>query len=570
MIAAVVIISIIGGVSASFLIPLSLIDGLMFGSIGMAAPLLIAEFAVSPLFKENLIFNPRRFTIMTYVSSIVFSAVLPLFSVFARVTHLGNPIRGAFVVSAGLTAGLRLLSLRSLVDDGIPRVYLAALLPPIASLFAMAVISGMDLLMTLLSISAIIVYLAGVEALLLIIRRWEGEVDLLPLFRAFVLAWAENLSEPLENEISLLGEKRDLTVDGLYIRGDKGNHVGALIIPYIHPGPFRNVGGSALPEVLAKKIGKALGCEALIAHGVSTHETDLTDGRYNLIIAERVIGDVPKSPLTFQISPMVWSEEGVAKASCQIFGRAALITLTLSPLSYDDLPKKIEVEIEKIAEKKGLRAMVVDSHNSIDLEGGPMDYEEKDVLIAAKKAIEAASSEPKYLFQAASARFIPTEWDTDDGMGPGGISALVLSLSGRGCYAYLVVDGNNMTTGLRDKLVSTVLDMELDGVEVMTSDTHIVNAIGATERGYYPIGDRMNKDKLVDYVVEVLEEALGRLEPGAALSSRTVVEDLTVLGQKGLSTLYYILESGFNLFWRAGLALGTSCFLVSLALAWLF
>ncbi|MGD2201598.1 MAG: DUF2070 family protein, partial [Candidatus Bathyarchaeota archaeon] len=294
---------------------------------------------------------------------------------------------------------------------------------------------------------------------------------------------------------------------------------------------------------------------------------DLTKSGDNGVVVDSVLENIPKTPIAYQASPMAWAEEGEAKASCQVFGDTALITLTLAPLSYDDLPEQIVEEIVGWAGRRGLRGIVVDSHNSIDLEGGLDTYETGDVTAAAREAVEAAEGAQKQLFEVATARMIPGEWGLDQGMGSGGISVLVVRLGDGSQYAYIVLDGNNMVQGLRARLLHALESAGFSGGEVLTSDVHTVNAIGAAGKGYSPIGERMDQEALLDYILETVDEVVNRLEPGGVLSSRTEIKGMRVLGPGGLARFRHILESGFDLFVRAGLSIGVVCFLVSVALA---
>jgi predicted neutral ceramidase superfamily lipid hydrolase len=98
------------------------------------------------------------------------------------------------------------------------------------------------------------------------------------------------------------------------------------------------------------------------------------------------------------------------------------------------------------------------------------------------------------------------------------------------------------------------MGLGVDEAEVMTSDTHLVNAIGATEKGYYPIGERTDPEGVLDHVVGVVERAGASGGRCRVLRCRVVVEGLTVLGEGGLNALKHVLESGFDLFRRAGIA----------------
>ena len=41
----------------------------------------------------------------------------------------------------------------------------------------------------------------------------------------------------------------------------------------------------------------------------------------------------------------------------------------------------------------------------------------------------------------------------------------------------------------------------------MSSDTHIVNAIGATDRGYHPAGEAMEHGRVLQYIEDALKGA---------------------------------------------------------------
>jgi predicted neutral ceramidase superfamily lipid hydrolase len=105
----------------------------------------------------------------------------------------------------------------------------------------------------------------------------------------------------------------------------------------------------------------------------------------------------------------------------------------------------------------------------------------------------------------------------------------------------------------------------VDDVEILTTDTHVVNALGASERGYHPIGERMDGEKLLGYVVEAARASISNTRRGYASYHRTYLSGLRVLGEGGLELLSSILDSGFSLFKRWSLVLmPTSLLLASL------
>jgi len=168
----------------------------------------------------------------------------------------------------------------------------------------------------------------------------------------------------------------------------------------------------------------------------------------------------------------------------------------------------------------------------------------------ALEALELSRRSPRYPLFVGTARILPVEWGLDDGMGPCGITVLTVFLENGHSSVYAVVDGNNMQSGLREKIVSALRSRGFDFAEVWTSDTHLVNAIGATTRGYYTIGERTEESRLIGYIVNAAEAARIRLTKCQISYSRVVVPQLTVLGNTGLKLLGDVLESAFSLFKR--------------------
>lgn len=551
----------------------TMVKGLIYGSLGLALPLLISDVLVQPIFWEDAFVNLRRLTIMTYVSTIIYAIVVLFSSVASAATGIPDIIQRGVVMAVAIIASLRYLCIRVLTTNGPLRYLIAAFLQPVLCLAAahlLLPINGTRMLV--LSVSATVILVGGAQTLLWVLMRWEGdstELKLIHMFRAFVLAWAEEMNEPLEEQITRLGEVRKLSVDSIVFGCEAGECNAALIVPYIHPGPFRNVGSSNLPGILADRIGQKFNCETLIAHGISTHEVDLTSSNYNEEVAQSILSDIPHSKDLAFASQLVWSESDGAAASCQLFGNVALTTLSLHPKNYDDLPEEVAERIFNAAREFDLTAVVVDSHHSIRLDDELDEYNVENIFQAAIKALLRAHEMQKHDFSVGAARIIPSEWSIEDGMGPCGIAALTIRLGNGQTSAYIVIDGNNMLSGLRERIIEAVRARGIDEAEVMTSDTHIVNAIGATGGGYFPIGTRTDSQKIIDYSVEAVEKALSRALSKRASHVRTEIDGLKVLGSKGLDVLSHVLESGFYLFKKAGLIIAPIALFLAAAVVYL-
>jgi putative membrane protein len=96
--------------------------------------------------------------------------------------------------------------------------------------------------------------------------------------------------------------------------------------------------------------------------------------------------------------------------------------------------------------------------------------------------------------------------------------------------AYILVDGNNMDPGLRERLVDAIERVDL--AEVATSDNHVVNTVEAENQ----VGQSLDAEELLARVSALVEDAIDDLEPveaGVASDRATV----TVFGNDRTETL---------------------------------
>jgi putative membrane protein len=122
-----------------------------------------------------------------------------------------------------------------------------------------------------------------------------------------------------------------------------------------------------------------------------------------------------------------------------------------------------------------------------------------------------------------------TPWEPTDGFGPLGIRVAVLEV-GSHRTAYILLDGNNMEPGLRDRLVDAIDDVDV--AEVMTSDTHIVNTVEAENQ----VGENVPEDELLSIVQSLVAEAIEDIEPVEA-GMTTERTEVTVFGNDRTETL---------------------------------
>jgi len=273
----------------------------------------------------------------------------------------------------------------------------------------------------------------------------------------------------------------------------------------------------------------------LVGHGL-----DLSSQLQNQRVVEGILGAVTSSPNYSEATPFVRARKNEATASCQIFGDCALLTLTIAPKTMEDLPQELDSFIVKEAEKLGLSALVIDAHNSIE---GPFNVNEavvslrKPSVASLKKALSCERSS----FEVGAATIVPKGFTVKEGMGPGGISVIVTRVGDQKA-AYVTIDGNNMISGLREKILSELREIGIVDGEVLTTDTHRVCGIVLTARGYHPIGEVMDKSKLINYIRQAAIEALENLEPAEPSWRTVIIPKVSVIGEKQIEALCLVAD----------------------------
>ena len=373
-------------------------------------------------------------------------------------------------------------------------------------------------------------------------RRTYG-MPSMSLFRAFMLNWVVGLNAPFEELLEKLGQNEDIEVT--FLKFDSYKPKAAIIVPLVHPGPFKNIGSSLLPSLLKREFEKEFGCDTCVPLGILGHELDLASQAQNHKIITQVINSAKFPASADKATPFVKVTEGFVTASCQVFGKTAFLSFTLAPKTTEDLPQQLGRIVREEAESLGLEcSIVVNAHNSIndtvDVEASLNTLQE-----VASKCLKKAVSLPSYAFEVGASTVFPEAFTLKDGMGQGGITAVVVKVAEQKT-AYVVIDGNNMVSGLREEILSALKAAGFHESEVFTTDTHAVSALVLGRRGYHPIGEVMNHEKLISYMQEAAKAAAASLAPCNAGSLRLVVPNVRVIGKARLESLSMLVDKALQ------------------------
>jgi putative membrane protein len=524
------------------------VGGLLLGLIVFFAGL-IADFAIHTLIMtKDAIYNLRRTMAISLFSWGLWFFFILLGSILALLTGIQNWWFRLCLMGFAAVIILRLVVLSSTTNMSRIRVLAGSLLEPflcVSPFLALWSVTGNPLTFNVLLfiVFAVAVGIASSYSFLYPLdrmgRRLLGIRSLL-LFRAFMFNWVLDLNAPFEELLEELGEKKNVEASLFNFMSAKSRTI--IVVPSIHPGPFKNIGSSLLPSLLKDALEKEFGCTACAPHGLLGHEYDLASQRQNQKVIDSIIStirDLKVSDAT--ASPFVKETNGLATACCQVFGKSAILSLTLAPKTIEDLPEELGRLVHEEAERNGLNlCAIVNAHNSID-----DDAEVADAMASLKdvadKCLKKAVALNQLPFEIGAATVLPKEFSLEDGMGAGGITVIVIQ-TGKQRAAYVVVDGNNMVSGLREEILTSLEQMGVDDGEVFTTDTHSVSALILGDQGYHPLGEVMDKGRLVAHIEEATFAATAKLELVQGSCRSIIVNDVTVLGEKQLETLCVLID----------------------------
>jgi len=376
-------------------------------------------------------------------------------------------------------------------------------------------------------------YAGAVYLFLLVIDRpWRQSlgVSVLDFLRGFIGHIAEG-SRELEEFFEQLGEEAVVPVTVLSFRTGVGEKA-RFVLPMIHPGPMGDIGGGNLPERVARDVEGL----AFPPHATAGHDFNLVTAREVGSLIEAARSAYDRLEYTTEASPAARATEGEAKLLGQRFGDGALMTATYSPGYADDVEYAVGLSAAAEARASGLSdVLLADAHNCNNgLEGGdighvvPGSRRSFDMIRAAGRLGRTLAESETGALELGVA-WDATDWGPIDGIGPLGVRVAVTEV-GDQRTAYVLVDGNNMEPGVREAFIDALDAVDL--AEVMTTDTHVVNTVEATNQ----VGGAIDVDELVGVVRRLVDEAIADLEPVEA-GMATEHAQVTVFGNDRTETL---------------------------------
>jgi putative membrane protein len=358
-----------------------------------------------------------------------------------------------------------------------------------------------------------------------------GVLDLLSLFIAHMNEGSNSLEGLFEN----MSEAIDTIVTFVSFKTEDG--IKALFVsPSVHPGPLGDLGGSNMPTLLANKFDHF----TMVAHGPSTHDFNpIAVSEINKIedSLKRGLKDVEYSKTA---SKFIRYNSEKANIGVQFFNKGMVILSTFAPEAVDDI--EFGVGLTMMAQSRSRckvkDSVIVDCHNSFTAESGEVLPGNAEVFQLIDVIDTIDPNQEEYEIRIGCYENNMDDLNKQEGVGESGIKTMIIDVGGQRT-AYVLFDANNMEIGFRQEIMDAVSDLEIDEIEVMTTDTHTVNTLS---RGYNPIGIA-KRAEIIEYVKISINEAIKDLEKVEVGTGTEKITNLNTFGPKNSTELISTISS---------------------------
>ena len=497
----------------------------LVGTLGFTIPALVAFLLTVPLVRVSGKQITHNRSALLALACTVITVILSL----APVLVFGRELFPTLYAGAlGLIFGLRLLVLVAVADYRISRMILPAFVQSAVGIAVGAWFFTPGFVPYALLLQG--VFGLGFISLIWLIER--------PLKRAFQISGLNFLntfiahltdgSKKMEDFFREIGEEVYVPQVSLFFSRDSGEDA-LFTVPNVHPGPMGDVGGGNLPRILHDTFPE----ETLVAHGCATHDFNLVSESEIDKIARAV--EASRQGLTFSTtaSRPVRVVSGSVSILCQRFGDALLMVSTRSPERTEDLDYSIGMAIMGEGRCGFSEVAFVDAHNCMTLVGSPVlpaTLIATEYIAAAREGFRVAQDLP-FEPLAIGVSHVRVPFTREQGFGSLGVQVLATEVGGERA-AYVLVDGNNMAPGVRERLLAVVLG-HVDEGEIMTTDTHTVNTVS----GKNPVGYAVQAEEIVPYVEQAVREAVADIAPARVGAATASCEGIVVFGSQRVSQL---------------------------------
>ncbi|MFA5411817.1 MAG: DUF2070 family protein [Candidatus Micrarchaeia archaeon] len=338
--------------------------------------------------------------------------------------------------------------------------------------------------------------------------------------------WFYNAKD-IEKAFRKVGEDVQ-TYLSVFLFRKKGKEI-AFVVPYVHFGPFGELGGSNFSYLIAKALGDNGGKrerDVFVFHGLATHDINPVSVTELKNITDKCKEIISGAKMGNEKVAFIEGKEGECRAECLRIGDAAFIGLTRAPETCEDFSLGMGIALTSEAEKKVRLAAIADEHNS---ETGEIQYVEPGTpfgfryMEAVGKACGAKVKGGRLRVGSAEGGVVV------ETIGPAGIKVAVFGTEPK--YVIILADANGVTPAFRERIMEEVkrMFMEKGWGKVLpalyTTDTHKVNTVKGV------VNPLKEDGKVMEKIMELVAAAYEDIGDAEFYGERALVE-IKALGAK--------------------------------------
>lgn len=290
----------------------------------------------------------------------------------------------------------------------------------------------------------------------------------------FINQWLYS-NKDLETAFQSVGQRAKTLVSVMGFRRAKDTVF--FVTPYVHFGPFGNLGGSEFSYMIADAMDRKHGSRTFVFHGTVTHDLNPVASSEMSKIMDAIDGlleHADYAPATVSYQP---GAEDECKADSLVINDSAFISVTRAPLVTEDINFGLGLSMIYCAERYVDKAMVVDQHNAETGEitsfepGEEVGYR---YIRSVRNALEAAPKRQKLRVGVSSMA------SSSAVLGKGGIKIAVLSSKPE--YMIVLLDCNGVTPEFGARIAKDLKQLGKKSGKawnpaVFTTDTHQTNVV---------------------------------------------------------------------------------------------
>jgi len=344
-----------------------------------------------------------------------------------------------------------------------------------------------------------------------ITRKLIG-ADVVEITQAALDAWMTGYSKGFEDIL----ERNSVEVNAKTYSFDfyfKDKTKACLVVPPIHPGPFKWVGSSSLTEKINSLMIKKGYSDCIVLHSLSNHDMNLPSVTELNRYINRMNGDPDFKIQLTNLS--VFKKEGQQFRCLGFDSDQSVFGVTVPKQPMDDFPFGFTKRVLSQSEKAGKELVLVDAHNRLATKFGEINYEE---VFEDCCGFKNKGSNSLY------AQFERIEQEIPEIAGAG-IHKLTIS-DLHETIKFLCADSNNSLPEATDSIEKML------GMLLITSDTHQTSTF-MNSKGYWAFGDLTD----ADHLVKILEHKATDHLIEAEIYLNVWYDKIKVMGADGVTKL---------------------------------